>query len=49
MNNQNRITGLDITNGNLLGELPATLGEMSYLEYLHATSNHFTGKPVAIT
>lgn len=40
-----RITGLNLANGNLSGELPDTLGKIACLEYLHATSNSLTGKP----
>lgn len=44
LDNNDRVTGIDLTNGSLSGELPASLGEISCLEQLHATSNHFTGR-----
>lgn len=41
-----RITGLHIENRGISGELPTTLGDISHLEYLHATSNGFVGENV---
>lgn len=44
LDSEDRILGLNVANRNLSGELPAALGEISNLEYLHATSNLFTGE-----
>lgn len=46
---EDRILGLNVDNRNLSGELPAALGEISKLEYLHATSNLFTGEPAKLS
>lgn len=46
LDTEDRILGLNVANRNLSGELPAALGEISKLEYLHATSNFFTGEPI---
>ena len=43
LDNEDRILGLNVANRNLSGELPAALGEISNLEYIHAASNSFTG------
>lgn len=43
LDNEDRILGLNVANRNLSGELPAALGEISNLEYIHAASNLFTG------
>eukprot|EP00903_Cladosiphon_okamuranus_P011957 g11230.t1 len=43
LDTEDRILGLNVANSNLSGELPAALGEISKLQYLHATSNLFTG------
>lgn len=43
VDSDDRIIVLNVTNRNLSGELPAALFEISNLEYLHATSNLFTG------
>lgn len=44
LDSEDRIMGLNVPHKNLSGELPAALGELSNLEYLHATSNLFTGE-----
>lgn len=44
MDSEERVEGLDFTYGDLSGELPATLGMMSHLRYLHASCNQFVGK-----
>lgn len=43
MDNEERVLGLNMACKNLSGELPAGLGKISNLEYLHASSNLFTG------
>lgn len=48
LDTEERILGLNVASRNLSGELPAALGEISKLEYLHATSNLFSGEPVEI-
>lgn len=44
LDSDDRILGLNISHRNLSGDLPVTLGEISNLEYFHATSNYFTGE-----
>lgn len=44
VNKHDRITALNMANRGLSGELPASLGDVSYLEHLHATSNCFAGE-----
>lgn len=39
-----RVTGLNLTNRHLSGEIPTSLGKMSHLLHLNATSNALTGK-----
>lgn len=46
VNKHDRITALNVANRGLSGELPATLGDVSQLEHLHATSNCFAGEPL---
>ncbi|CAM9184268.1 unnamed protein product, partial [Laminaria digitata] len=44
VNKHGRTTAVDVANRGLSGELPAALGDVSYLEHLHATSNCFAGE-----
>lgn len=43
LDSEDRILGLNVAHRHLTGELPAALGDISNLEYLHATSNVFIG------
>lgn len=48
MGSDERVDGIDCSMGNYSGGLPATLGKMSRLVYLHAGSNQFNGTPVIL-